>query len=122
MTLDQVSQEARSIFDLFQLVFTCCPLSKLETLALNSGVTGAEFELFLAYATKFYTNMGNYLSFGDSKFVPAIPAEKFQAIVFAAPLYQSEDERRRQDLWARISSGANGGSLYSLAPSDLHLG
>jgi len=38
-------------------------------LAAKNGVSSEDFEEFLIYAAAFYGNMGNYLSFGDTKFI-----------------------------------------------------
>jgi dipeptidyl-peptidase-3 len=35
----------------------------------------------MAYAAVFMGNMGNYYSFGDSKFIPGLPKESFAKLV-----------------------------------------
>jgi len=60
IVLRQVSQESEPIFDL--------------VLALHRGVSGVypgESQLYLDYVSQFLSNLGNYKSFGDSKFIPA---------------------------------------------------
>eukprot|EP01107_Rhizomastix_libera_P002715 TRINITY_DN14675_c0_g1_i2.p1 TRINITY_DN14675_c0_g1~~TRINITY_DN14675_c0_g1_i2.p1 ORF type:complete len:700 (-),score=187.78 TRINITY_DN14675_c0_g1_i2:87-1973(-) len=54
-----------------------------KDLAAKNGVSSEDFEEFLIYAAAFYGNMGNYLSFGDTKFIPNLPRESFVKI-FAA--------------------------------------
>lgn len=40
---------------------------------------------FLSYTAQFLGNTGNYKSFGDSKFIPRLPKDKFAAIAAASP-------------------------------------
>ena len=50
----------------------------------GNAVSALDFERFLRFAAAFYGNMGNYLSFGDTKLVPNLPADAFRAIVAAS--------------------------------------
>jgi len=43
---------------------------KLQEKAKAAGVSVEDFEAFMQFVACFYGNMGNYLSFGDTKFVP----------------------------------------------------
>ncbi|GCC18458.1 hypothetical protein chiPu_0022092, partial [Chiloscyllium punctatum] len=45
-------------------------------------------EAFLVYAAGVYSNMGNYKSFGDTKFVPNLPQEKLKALVWHSAAYK----------------------------------
>ncbi|XP_060679496.1 dipeptidyl peptidase 3 [Hemiscyllium ocellatum] len=45
---------------------------------------------FLVYAAGVYSNMGNYKSFGDTKFVPNLPQEKFKALVWNSAAYKQK--------------------------------
>ena len=40
--------------------------------------------LYLEYASQFFSNLGNYKSFGDKKFIPQLSEDKFRAVVEAA--------------------------------------
>jgi dipeptidyl-peptidase-3 len=44
-------------------------LTDLAALAEKKGVSAGEFKDLLQYAGAFYGNLGNYLSFGDTKFI-----------------------------------------------------
>ncbi len=41
----------------------------LAAKSLEAGVSKDEFHDFMQYVAAFYGNMGNYLSFGDTKFI-----------------------------------------------------
>lgn len=61
VVLRQVSHESEAIFDLI--------------MAINTGIggqypEGKDSELYLEYVSQFLSNLGNYKSFGDLKFVP----------------------------------------------------
>ncbi|KAL1110164.1 hypothetical protein AAG570_008241 [Ranatra chinensis] len=60
--------------------------------------------------------MGNYRSFGDSKFIPNLNEEKFQSIVFSSEAYR-KDPRRMRWLWSRCKE-----KLYSIKPNERALG
>jgi hypothetical protein len=58
---------------------------------------------FAAFAANFYSNLGNYKSFGDTKFIPELPKDRFLAILQASPAWGPDTE----DLWAGV-----GDALY----------
>ncbi|CDW76384.1 dipeptidyl-peptidase 3 [Stylonychia lemnae] len=87
MVPHQISYEAPALFTLFQAYFQQKDLLALEEAAATHGVTQEEWQKFVAYVGGFYGNMSNYHSFGDMKFVPEIPQEKFRAILYSNPLY-----------------------------------
>ncbi len=64
----------------------------------------SDFEKLLAYAAVFYANMGNYLSFGDSKIVPDLASDSFESILKVSSVYES-----LSSLWEQVK-----GPLYSL--------
>ena len=55
--------------------------------AAKVGITNEEWKKFCSYAAGFYSNTGNYHSFGDNKFVPDLTPEKFKQILQSNPLY-----------------------------------
>ena len=50
-----------------------------------------DWKKFLSYSAGFYTNLGNYWSFGNAKFVPEMSRETFKTILTSNPLYSDED-------------------------------
>lgn len=76
----QVSAEAPALLELFQALFRSVDLDYLKEVCVNDGMLAAYFEAFLTFAAMFYGNHGNYLSFGDSKFVPSLPQDAFRKV------------------------------------------
>lgn len=62
----------------------------LQEAATAKGVSEEDFKKFIAYVGGFYSNMSNYHSFGDHKFVPEISQETFHAILDSHPHKQVE--------------------------------
>jgi dipeptidyl-peptidase-3 len=46
-----------------------------------------DYKQFIHYAAKFYSNMGNYSSYGNSKFIPELDCEKFEEILKCSSSY-----------------------------------
>lgn len=67
---------------------------------------------FLAWCTCFIDSLGNYKSFGDSKFIPCISASSFEAVLKTSPNWAA-----MQPLWTWSA-----GLLYDLSPRLLSLG
>lgn len=65
----------------------------------------------LNYAAYFYGNFSNYLSFGDTKFVPRIPLDSFRSLV------SQTGEEKLLSLFDSVAE-----RMYSLAPNRLSLG
>lgn len=99
--LRSVSPESESIFDLILKLHIALGLpatnedyqERLKNVVPENAVTQ-----YLEYASQFLGNLGNYKSFGDSKFVPRVSKEHFGAIVKASglseliELYKSVEE------------------------------
>jgi len=144
VSLDQTSPESPAIFELFQRTFLAAgSLEALRRAAVGGGtVSETEYGWFLEYAATFYGNMGNYLSFGDTKFVPRLCEAKFVAIVdcvadlCSAPRPSRavassvgeeaggspRDGESGTGAWLRRAVRAVVGRVYSLAPRELSLG
>ncbi|XP_061754696.1 dipeptidyl peptidase 3 isoform X1 [Nerophis ophidion] len=88
----QTSPESPTIFVLLQRIFRKQTPAQLEHVARAAGLSSEEYQAFLVYAAGFYANMGNYKSFGDTKFVPNLPKGKLDALVRASQAFQDEPE------------------------------
>lgn len=109
----QCSAESAPIFSLLQLVFSAQPVAELLERAKAKGITDEEAEQAMIYAAAFYGNIGNYKSFGDTKFVPALPAERFQVFLSASVA----DEAKVKELWDECMV-----RMYSLPPRQRQMG
>ena len=112
--LIQLSPEAAPIFALLQLVFSAQPVPKLIEAAKAKGLSSEEVDQILMYAAAFYGNLGNYKSFGDTKFVPACPASKFQMFLDASDAWP---KTKVQALFSQCAA-----RMYSLPPRQRELG
>ncbi|EFA80210.1 dipeptidyl-peptidase III [Heterostelium album PN500] len=109
--LGQTSVESQHIFDLFQRMYSLKNNDALKATVIPSIVTEQEYSDILQYAAQFYGNMGNYLSFGDTKFIPRTPKEKFAAVV------ASYNDAQLNQLWSQC-----GDLIYSLGQRERELG
>jgi dipeptidyl-peptidase III len=75
-------------------------------------VTEVDWDDFLQYCACFYGNMGNYLSFGDTKFVPRCPSSSFRSILAAS----TSSETLLLE-WDKIAE-----EIYDLSPSKRQMG
>eukprot|EP01122_Echinamoeba_exundans_P012988 TRINITY_DN5591_c0_g1_i2.p1 TRINITY_DN5591_c0_g1~~TRINITY_DN5591_c0_g1_i2.p1 ORF type:complete len:458 (+),score=121.21 TRINITY_DN5591_c0_g1_i2:28-1401(+) len=108
----QLSVESVPLFDMFQTLFKSVGgAAKLKQLATAAGVSESDWTGFMQYVLNFYGNMGNYKSFGDTKFVPRIGQEVFTKIV------QSANLDAVNKLWASW-----GAKIFSLASAERELG
>nr|XP_058946241.1 dipeptidyl peptidase 3-like isoform X1 [Pocillopora verrucosa] len=114
----QTSPESPGIFLLLQELFQAESVEELQARVLKSenGFSKEDFENFLIYAAAFYGNVGNYKSFGDTKFVPDLPKEKLESVVFSSKAYK-KNAKRVEQLW-----GDCGDKMYSLTPKCRQLG
>ena len=87
IVLRQVSAESEGIYDLI-LAIHGGGNGDWERFANAGGITVNDVELFLEYASQFLANLGNYKSFGDTKYVPRVSASAFGKL--AAAVYASE--------------------------------
>ncbi|XP_067877507.1 dipeptidyl peptidase 3 [Heterodontus francisci] len=116
VVLLQTSPESPAIYVLLQKLFRAQPLSELQEAATAVGMTSEEYQAFLVYAAGVYSNMGNYKSFGDTKFVPNLPQEKLKALVWQSRAYK-QNPKGMEDLWKMCSE-----LMYSLDDRQKQLG
>ncbi|KAM9780860.1 dipeptidyl peptidase 3 [Syngnathus typhle] len=112
----QTSPESPVIFVLLQRIFRKQSPAQLQAVATAAGLTSEEYQAFLVYAAGLYANMGNYKSFGDSKFVPNLPKEKMDALVRASKAFH-DDPAEIGALWDSCSC-----LMYSLKDKQKQLG
>ncbi|WPG99597.1 putative dipeptidyl peptidase 3 [Acrodontium crateriforme] len=102
INLRQVSPESEAIYDFILTLHKSCN-GDWKGLGSKTGVSEEDVTHFLNYAAQFLGNAGNYKSFGDSKFIPRIAADKVAALAKSSPeanklyetfkneLYESKD-------------------------------
>jgi len=111
--LFQTSPESPGLFRLFQKVFSAQPLDDLCKAAEDNGVSKEDITDILTYVAAFYGNLGNYVSFGDTKFIPLCSATSFKKFLDSS----KADPKAWEDLWTKLSS-----MIYSLDPRLRQLG
>uniref|UniRef100_H2L990 Dipeptidyl peptidase 3 n=1 Tax=Oryzias latipes TaxID=8090 RepID=H2L990_ORYLA len=116
VVLLQTSPESANIFVLLQRIFRKETPEELEKVAATVGLSSEEYKAFLVYAAGLYANMGNYKSFGDTKFVPNLPKDKLEALVRASQAFQ-EKPVEMEALWNSSST-----LIYSLEDRQKQLG
>jgi dipeptidyl-peptidase-3 len=109
----QTSYESPAIFELFHRVFASGPVDDLVQAA---GFNETERKQLLSYYASFLGNAGNYKGFGDTKFVPSLPAERVQAFIKSSPAYTTQKDLLDR-LWAAVQE-----PMYSLAANVRSLG
>ncbi|XP_072101870.1 dipeptidyl peptidase 3 [Mobula birostris] len=116
VVLLQTSPESPAIYVLLQKLFKAQPVNELQETATAVGMTPEEYQAFLVYAAGVYSNMGNYKSFGDTKFVPNLPQEKLKELVWRSRAFEKNPEEMER-LW-RVC----GDLMFSLEDRQKQLG
>jgi len=109
--LGQTSDESPIIFALLQQLFSIDKVPELKSKLVPSVVTLEDFNALLFYSCSFYGNLGNYYSFGDTKFIPRISKDKFESII------KHLNNDKLTELWNKCSE-----LIYSLNKNQLELG
>jgi dipeptidyl-peptidase-3 len=104
--LSQVSVESPSIHTFLSSFISIYPFSSLESAATEPN---SPLFYFLEYAAQFYYNGGNFMGFGDTKFIPRISQSDLSLLLAPYPSLSA--------LFASVSS-----SLYSEDPTTRALG
>jgi dipeptidyl-peptidase III len=112
----QVSPESPQIFDFLLRIYAKHP-QRLRIDGHRAGITDAEFAALDDYAARFFSNLGNYLEFGDTKFVPAIAPERVARIVEVASRLSQRPDDALQQAFERVR-----GVIWSLDDRERHLG
>lgn len=87
--LRQASPHAEDVFDLILGVFGSN--ANYDALKKASGVSDEAFSAFLDYAAQFLSNLGDYKTFGDVKFLPRLAVEDFGKIVSGSGSAKAEE-------------------------------
>uniref|UniRef100_UPI00358F8C65 dipeptidyl peptidase 3 n=1 Tax=Myxine glutinosa TaxID=7769 RepID=UPI00358F8C65 len=117
VVLLQTSPESPAIYVLLQRIFRTQPPDELRTIATSTaGLSDTDYTSFLVYAAGVYSNMGNYKSFGDSKFVPNLPKEKLKKLVWSSKAFQNNQEEMTT-IWEACED-----RIFSLEDHERQLG
>ncbi|KAE8146247.1 dipeptidyl peptidase [Aspergillus avenaceus] len=112
ITLRQVSPESEPIYDLIISLYRVCD-GDWTDLAKKTNVSAEHLRYFLEYSAQFLGNCGNYKGFGDSKFIPRLPAEAFEALASTTPETKAAFKK----------ANTTGGGIYETKEQSLmHLG
>ena len=74
--LDQISKESPKIHNFLSAFLPSLPKDKLVKSLTETDEESLNYKYILEYAANFYYNSGNFLGFGDTKFIPRISKEK----------------------------------------------
>ncbi|XP_046401911.1 dipeptidyl peptidase 3 isoform X2 [Ischnura elegans] len=117
IALVQTSPESPVIYSLLHRVFLGQSLEKLKKIATEDAkLTEDEFRALLVYVSGVVSNAGNYKGFGDTKFIPGLPKEKFEAFISRSKGL-SDDPHGIERAWKKVSD-----AMYSLNDNEKSLG
>ncbi|XP_075693480.1 dipeptidyl peptidase 3 isoform X2 [Rhinoderma darwinii] len=116
IVLFQTSPESPAIYILLNRLFRAQEPSVLHGVAKYQGLTDEDYQALLVYAAGFFANMGNYKSFGDTKFVPNVPKEKLEKLLRSSEAF-TKDPEGMEALWKMVED-----RMYSLEPQERQLG
>jgi dipeptidyl-peptidase-3 len=116
IVLRQISPESEHIYDFIIALHKHCH-GDYPALAKQAGLTDRELQDYLNYAAQFLGNLGNYKSFGDSKFVPRLPPKRLLALATVAPQTLKLHERFKHAIYA----GDDVAKLHLGYPSEGHV-
>ena len=115
--LFQTSPESPLIFSLFHRLFKEQSIEELKQLSQSlANFDDNEWRSLLVYFCAFLSNMGNYRGFGDSKFIPDLPKDKFERLVINSKAFKN-NEIEMKFIWNNVKE-----KLYSLNKNELSLG
>lgn len=109
IVLRQLSPESESIYDLILALHKSCN-GDWNSLAKKAGIEESELTSFLEYAAMFLGNLGNYKSFGDSKFLPRCSEKSVAALAATSPEA------------TKFYEATKGAIFSSDKPAGMHLG
>lgn len=110
VTLRQVSPESEPIYDLILSLHRACN-GDWTGLAQETQVSDEHLRFFLEYAAQFLGNCGNYKGFGDSKFIPRLPAAALEALASTTPETRAAFQK----------ANSTGGGIYETSEESMML-
>jgi len=96
------SYESPALYILIRILFAGNMKKTKLKLTQEGGFTEGEWKQLVVYCAAVLANAGNFKSFGDTKFVPEIPEEKFKSAIIHSCFY-SEYKEVLDNIWERIS-------------------
>ncbi|KAH6071110.1 dipeptidase [Parastagonospora nodorum] len=116
IVLRQCSAESEHIYDFIIALHKHCR-GDYTALAKEAGLSQEETDAYLNYAAQFLGNLGNYKSFGDSKFVPRLEPRQFKALATVSKETLEIYEKFKDSVYA----GDDLGKLHLGYPSAGHV-
>ena len=107
--LRQISPESEPIYD-FIIALHHYFRGDWKALQKEAGLSDDELAAFLDYSAQFLGNLGNFKSFGDSKFVPRLNERQLKALAAVSP--------QTLEIYERIKDGV----FVSKNVGKMHLG
>ncbi|EFI28378.1 dipeptidyl peptidase III [Coprinopsis cinerea okayama7 len=84
---EQWTPQAKDLYNLIIATFSNKNngLADLSSLKSASGLSDTDWDDLLAYTTQVLNNLVNFRTFGNTKIIPRIPADKFEVVVNKSP-------------------------------------
>ena len=105
----QRSYESPGIMYLLQKIFIAEQVSFINTQPtvvqerlLSKGYSQVEVNQLFVYVAAFFSNCGNFKSFGDTKFIPELAKDSFWSFIESSKAYQTNKENFDK-IWELVS-------------------
>lgn len=98
----QRSYESPAFFYIINKIFSLQKIEEVKSYCTqNYGYSEEDWTKLTAYLAGFLQNCGNYFSFGDKKFIPELPKDKFVGFIQGSEAYKLEPNKI-DDIWKAI--------------------